>query len=802
MFKGTPTVRPPRSSRGSIETHGGQDNAFTCRDVTAYYVTVAADQLDLVLDLEADRMRNLLLDPREIDAERKVVIEERRTRTEDDPVGALAEEFNAVAFTAHPYRLPTIGFAQDIERLTAADLRAWYDVYYRPNNAILVASSATSGAAELLDEVRTRFGGIPRGADPPPVAVVEPEQRGERRVWVRKEAQLPVVFLGYPRRTTSRRTRYALEVLSTVLSGGRASRLYQRLVYEQRLALEAGGDYSRLTLDPDLFTFYATVLPDTTVEEAERALAGRGGAAPRGAVSDEELQRAKNQIEAAFVFGQDSVFNARASTLARYELVGGWRLREAYLPGIRAVTAEDLQRVAEQYLVGRRRTTAILVPVPPGRVRDDGPPDSSATSTRKPSAATATRSSTGSPTTSRIPSRYPVLSRVKPGDVRAALPPGRPRRRSRSTAILADFERIIVPGLTHWNHPGFFAYFAITGSAPGILGELLAARAQRQRDALAHLAGGHRAGGGRPRLAAPAPRAARRVPRRHLRHRVDLDPAAPWPPRARRRASTCASRGWPAARTCRGSASTRSEQAHSSVEKAAIVLGLGQDGCGKIPADARVPDATSPRSRARSPRTARPAAALRRRRHGGHHATTSVDPVPAIAEVCRARGALAARRRRLRRASAAILPERRARARRLRARRLARHEPAQVALHADRLLSVLYCRRPDVLQARLHPRARVPRRRRRDAPSRTTWTTAPSSAAASARSSSGWCCAPSARSGLEARLREHMRLGAAVRRVGRRRPGLGAHGAGPVQHGRASGSGPGRGPRTTRASTR
>ena len=122
-------------------------------------------------------------------------MEERRTRTEDDPVGALAELFNTVAFVAHPYRLPTIGLAQDIERLTASDLRSWYEAYYRPNNAI-VAVVGDFRAAELLEKIRTRFGGIPRGPDPPRVAVVEPEQRGERRVWLRKEAQLPVVFVG------------------------------------------------------------------------------------------------------------------------------------------------------------------------------------------------------------------------------------------------------------------------------------------------------------------------------------------------------------------------------------------------------------------------------------------------------------------------------------------------------------------------------------------------------------------------------------------------------------------------------
>src|SRR6185295_18291246 len=167
MFKGTPT-HGPRVYSKLVEAVGGQDNAFTSRDVTVYHVTLAADQLDLALELEADRMRHLLLDPAEIDAERKVVLEERRTRTEDDPVGALAELFNTVTFAAHPYRLPTIGLAHDIERLTAQDLRSWYDTYYRPTNAI-VAVAGDFQANELLGKIRTRFDAIPGGATPPRV---------------------------------------------------------------------------------------------------------------------------------------------------------------------------------------------------------------------------------------------------------------------------------------------------------------------------------------------------------------------------------------------------------------------------------------------------------------------------------------------------------------------------------------------------------------------------------------------------------------------------------------------------------
>jgi zinc protease len=362
MFKGTPKYGPRVFSR-LLEAQGASENAFTGQDATVYYVTIAAEKIDLVLDLEADRMRHLLLDPKEVASELKVIMEERRTRTDDDPVGALAEELNAIAFKAHPYRIPPIGFVNDIPQLTAEDLRAWYDTYYRPNNAILVLVGDFT-AAEMLAKVRARFADVPRGPEPPPVRVVEPEQFGERRLWVKKEAQLPVIFVGYHAPNHRAPESYALDLLSTVLSGGRASRLYRKLVYDERLALDAGGDYTRLSLDPDLFTFYATVLPEKTVDEVERALLGEVERLQKEPVAEEELQRAKNQIEAAFVFRQDSTYE-RAATLGRYELVGGWRLRDDYLPKIRAVTAAEVQKAARRYFVAEHQTTAILVPLVP-----------------------------------------------------------------------------------------------------------------------------------------------------------------------------------------------------------------------------------------------------------------------------------------------------------------------------------------------------------------------------------------------------------------------------------------------------
>lgn len=359
MFKGTSKVGPGQFSR-IIRKNGGRDNAFTSEDYTGYFETFASDQVELALKLEADRMRGLLLDSKEIEAEKKVVMEERRLRTEDDPVSALREAMGAAAFQAHPYRQPIIGWMTDIERLTREDLVRYYNTYYVPNNAVLIVVGDFK-SDELLPKIRHHFGPIPRAVDPPAVRSVEPEQRGERRVLLKKEAELPFVFMGYHVPNLKHPDNFALEVLAYILSGGKSARIYKSLVYEQQLALFAGGGYDRESVDPNLFPLYASVMPGKTAEEIERALTAEIERVKNEPVSDRELQKVKNQIEADFLFGQDSVFNL-ARVLAEYEIVANWRTWEVYLPGIRAVTAADLQRVAKAYLTPDNRTVAVLIP--------------------------------------------------------------------------------------------------------------------------------------------------------------------------------------------------------------------------------------------------------------------------------------------------------------------------------------------------------------------------------------------------------------------------------------------------------
>lgn len=359
MFKGTSTVGPGQFSR-IIRKNGGRDNAFTSEDYTGYFETFASDQIELALKLEADRMRNLLLDPKEVESEKKVVMEERRLRTDDDPVSALREAMGAAAFQAHPYRQPIIGWMTDIERITREDLVRYYNTYYVPNNAVLIVVGDFN-SDDLLPKIRQHFGPIQRAADPPAVRAVEPDQRGERRVFLKKEAELPFVFMGYHVPNLKHSDNFALEVLAYILSGGKSARIYKSLVYEKQLALFAGGGYDRESIDPNLFPLYASVMPGKTAEEVEQALTAEIERVKNELIPDRELQKVKNQIEADFLFGQDSVFNL-ARVLAEYEIVANWRAWEAYLPGIRAVTAADLQRVAKAYLTPDNRTVAVLVP--------------------------------------------------------------------------------------------------------------------------------------------------------------------------------------------------------------------------------------------------------------------------------------------------------------------------------------------------------------------------------------------------------------------------------------------------------
>ena len=360
MFKGTSRYGPKTFSQ-TIQRAGGMDNAFTTKEYTAYFELLASDRIGLPVEMEADRMQNLNLTSGAVLSERDVVMEERRMRYEDDPQNTVYEEVIAAAFKNHPYRWPVIGWMSDLKTLNPSDLIAHYKSYYVPNNAVVVVVGDVE-PAEILSRIREAFGKIPAVPLAKESPVGEDAQYGEKIIYVRKEAQLPYVLSVYKVPSLISDDGFALDVLATILSEGKSSRLYHSLVYEKQLAVSAWASYEGLSRDPFLFFTGATASQGKKIEDVERALLDEIETIKKLPPSAYEVQKAKNQIEASFVMAQDSIY-MQARLIGTFEMIGGWRLLEKYLDGVRRVTPEDVRRVAKKYLVVERKTTGILVPV-------------------------------------------------------------------------------------------------------------------------------------------------------------------------------------------------------------------------------------------------------------------------------------------------------------------------------------------------------------------------------------------------------------------------------------------------------
>jgi zinc protease len=358
MFKGTKRVGPQEFSR-IIQEHGGNDNAFTSADFTAYFENMAAAQIEVAIELEADRMANLALRQKNFETERMVVVEERRMRTEDNPQARLIEELDAAAYTAHPYGWPVIGWLNDLQKLTVADIRAFHQLYYRVNNAFLVVVGDFEPEA-MLAKIARHFGGIKPGPEPPAVRAVEPAQHGERRLRLEVPAKLPTVAWGYHVPNLVSPDGYVLEVIQAILAAGESSRFQERLV-RPGLAVDASADYALLSKDPGLFYLVAQVMPGKSPEQVAAAMEKELTRLKEESVGEQELAKAKNQLEANFIRGQDSLFY-QGMLLAMHENTTSWRKVDEYLPAVRKVSPEDIQRVAAKYLAPENRTAALLVP--------------------------------------------------------------------------------------------------------------------------------------------------------------------------------------------------------------------------------------------------------------------------------------------------------------------------------------------------------------------------------------------------------------------------------------------------------
>ena len=366
MFRGTPDHPGDAFSR-TIAAAGGRDNAFTSRDFTAYYEIIGSDQLALTLKLEADRMQNLLLDENDFQKELDVVKEERRWRTDDKPEGLAYEQLQATAFQHHPYGQPVIGWMQDLEQLTAEQLRAWHQHWYSPNNARLVVVGDVE-PQNVFDLAEEYFGAIPARTLLPPPLRREPTQRGPRLVELQIPAQTPYLMMGFKTPALNQLPdaqhweAYALSMLTSILDGGNSSRLATRLVRGRKLAAAAGASYSLYGRDNGLLLLDGTPSPDHSRDELKQALLDEIQQLQEQLVDEVEMQRARAQVIAQMTYSQDSLRH-RAYMIGQLETVGlGWEVEDQLIDRYQQVTAEQVREVAQRYLTDHQLTVVTLDP--------------------------------------------------------------------------------------------------------------------------------------------------------------------------------------------------------------------------------------------------------------------------------------------------------------------------------------------------------------------------------------------------------------------------------------------------------
>lgn len=366
MFKGTPTHGPGEFSK-IIAENGGEENAFTSSDYTAYYQMMEVQKLPISLQLEADRMRNLLVQPKEFVKEIEVVKEERRLRTEDSPQNYAYEKFAAAANVASPYHHPVIGWMWDLNNMTAIDVKKWYQTWYAPNNAVLVIVGDVK-PLETIALVKKYFGPLKPSTLAPTKQPGEIQNFGGRRIVVKTPAKLPLLIMGYNtpvlKTANPKSDAYALAVLAGILDEGDSSRLTKNLVRGKQLAAEINANYDIFSRLDDVFTIVAIPSQGHSSVELENSILQQVKALQDNVVDSKELARVKAQIIANQTFEKDSYMN-QATEIGSLEAVNlSWREADNYVNKINEVTAEQVQAVARKYLVSTRLTIANLIPLP------------------------------------------------------------------------------------------------------------------------------------------------------------------------------------------------------------------------------------------------------------------------------------------------------------------------------------------------------------------------------------------------------------------------------------------------------
>ncbi len=389
MFKGT-----DRYAKGEIDQQtakmGGSNNAWTDNDSTAYYFSLAADRWEAALEIEASRMRRCALDPLEFASEKEVVLQELRMG-EDDPWRPLFQSAESMMYQVHPYHHPIIGYAQDLERLQVADMRAYYDRSYGPNRAFLtvVGDIDVEQAGKRITEL---FGDIPSTAEPRREALTEPRQNGERRAVVTTNYQVARLCIGFPTCRMGERDDYALDLLAHALGNSKNSLLYRRLVLEEELVTYVGV-YNETRLDPGVFMVLAELRSGADRAKVERIVREEIDKMTLQGVPKRELQRIRAQIAASFLFQDETVLDL-AQKIARFEAMapGGYRTLETVLPTYESLSNAELKDVALRYFAPDRGTVVWALPAEAHKA------------VRKPSSRQAKKKATGRGVTAKKPS--------------------------------------------------------------------------------------------------------------------------------------------------------------------------------------------------------------------------------------------------------------------------------------------------------------------------------------------------------------------------------------------------------------
>lgn len=366
LFKGT-----DRYQKGEIDLltlqNGGANNAFTWLDFTAYYFTFASDRWEVALEIEANRMRNNTFAQEEFDSEKQVVEEELRIGL-DGPWEALENEVWATAFRQHPYHWPTVGWLDDLEATTAEDMKAYYDKWYHPRNATLVLVGDFH-TEEIMPKVEALFGAIPAGPESRALHIVEPPQKGEKRVLVKKETPVERLLIGFHAPAVGEADAYAMQIVEALLSKGKTSRLYRRLIERDQSVTSASANYHD-HIDPSLFYLQAEIKPGFRLEAVEQAIYDELTRLQREEAPAAELDKAKRQLEADLVLSHEEPLQ-QAILLGQYETIAfseripdesrGFHYLDNLLDRLRAVTAADIARVSRQYFTADNRTVGYLV---------------------------------------------------------------------------------------------------------------------------------------------------------------------------------------------------------------------------------------------------------------------------------------------------------------------------------------------------------------------------------------------------------------------------------------------------------